>query len=65
MNHYPKDAVMMYRNRRKIAAEQFRKQDQQEVYKEKLTQEMEKMTLQAKRNAQREMIMAESFSYHS
>ena len=53
MEHYPKDAVIMYRNRRKIMQETYRKQDQEEGYKEKLTQEMEKMTLQAKRNAQR------------
>jgi hypothetical protein len=38
MQHYPKDAVVMYRNRRRIAFENYRKHDQEEVYKEKLTQ---------------------------
>lgn len=28
MTHYPKDAVVMYRNRRRIMAEEYRKSDQ-------------------------------------
>lgn len=28
MNHYPKDAVAMYRGRRKLMTEEHRKQDQ-------------------------------------
>ena len=29
MTHYPKDAVVMHRNRRRIMAEEHRKSDQQ------------------------------------
>ena len=37
MNHYPKDAVAMYRGRRKLMGEEYKKLDQEENYKEKLT----------------------------
>lgn len=33
MEHYPKDAVVMYRNRRKIRSEEYRKNNQEETYK--------------------------------
>jgi len=33
MKHYPKDAVLMYRGRRKLVAEEYKKHDQNELYK--------------------------------